>query len=119
MSQQADQVAQFKADVATMKVKEANVGLERGLAVLGWLLVVAAAVLAVFAIVTTLNAGPFTEPTGATSNLAPAEQRDAIVYGLMAVTFAIIGGVLVLRFSFGTFLRYWLARLVFEQQRKG
>jgi hypothetical protein len=31
----------------------------------------------------------------------------------------VVGGVLFLRYSLGAYLRYWLARMVFEQQRKG
>ena len=109
-------VDQFKADIAAMRVKEANVGLEKAMRIVGTLLMILGAVLAGFAIVTTLNAELVknAQPTVT----GPAEQRDAIVYGVSGIVFAVIGATLFLRFSFGAYLRYWLARIVFEQDRR-
>lgn len=109
-------VDQFKADIAAMRVKEANLGLEKAMRIVGTLLMILGAVLAVFALVTTLNVELV--KNGQATVTGPAEQRDAIVYGVSGVVFAVIGATLFLRFSFGAYLRYWLARLVFEQQRK-
>lgn len=109
-------VEQFKADVAAMRVKEANVGLEKALRIIGVLLMVVGVVMAVFAIITDLNAELV--KNGQATVTGPAEQRDAIVYGVCGIAFSVVGATLFLRYSLGSYLRFWLARLVFEQQRK-
>ena len=109
-------VEQFKAEVAAMRVKEANVGLEKVMRIIGALLMVLGFVLAVYAIIEDLNAEVI--KNGVATVNGPAEQRDAMVHGLAGVVFAIVGATLFIRYSFGAYLRYWLARLVFEQQRK-
>ena len=43
------------------------------------------------------------------------DQGDAIVMGLYAVTLAIIGAAVFVRYSLASFLRFWMARLTFEQ----
>jgi hypothetical protein len=111
-----DTVEQFKADVAAMRLKEANVSAERGWRVLGALLMILGFVLGVFAIVTDLNADLVAN--GVPTVTGPAEQRDAIVYALFGVMSAIVGATLFLRYSFGRFLRFWLARMIFEQDRR-
>ncbi len=99
-----------------MRVKEANLGLEKAMRIIGVLLMILGFVMGVFAIITTLNAELVKQ--GQATVTGPAEQRDAIVYGTAGVVFAIVGATLFIRYSFGAYLRYWLARLVFEQQRK-
>ncbi len=46
----------------------------------------------------------------------PLVQNDAVTLGLAGITSAVIGGALFLRFSFASFLRFWLARLIYEQK---
>ena len=46
----------------------------------------------------------------------PLSQHDAIILALAGVTVSIAGGALFLRYSLATFLRFWLARLIYEQQ---
>jgi hypothetical protein len=46
----------------------------------------------------------------------PLQQRDALVGAVFGLTIALVGGVVYLRYSIGRFLRFWLARLSFEQQ---
>jgi hypothetical protein len=46
----------------------------------------------------------------------PLQQRDAIVLGLLGVTLAVAGGALWLKATLAGFLRFWLARLCYEQQ---
>jgi hypothetical protein len=44
------------------------------------------------------------------------QQRDAIVLGLLGVTLALVGGALWLKAALAGFLRFWMARLCYEQQ---
>jgi TRAP-type C4-dicarboxylate transport system permease small subunit len=44
------------------------------------------------------------------------QQLDGIAIGLIGVTVTIVGAALFLRYSFAQFLRFWLARLTYEQQ---
>lgn len=46
----------------------------------------------------------------------PLRQRDGLALGAVAVTVAIVGLALFLRYSLSGFLRFWLARLVIAQQ---
>lgn len=46
----------------------------------------------------------------------PLRQRDALALGPIAITLAIVGLALFLRFSATRFLRFWLARLIHERQ---
>jgi hypothetical protein len=43
-------------------------------------------------------------------------QNDAIVMALIGVSASIVGVALFLRYSLGEFLRFWMARLIAEQQ---
>jgi uncharacterized membrane protein YcjF (UPF0283 family) len=46
----------------------------------------------------------------------PLEQRDAVILALIGVTVSIIGVGIFLRYSIGEFLRFWMARLIAQQQ---
>lgn len=46
----------------------------------------------------------------------PLQQRDAIVIAIVGMTVALVGSALFLRYSIAQFLRFWLARLSWEQQ---
>jgi hypothetical protein len=109
MSTAPDRTAQFKADVADLKVREGQAGTDKRWATLGLVLLIAGVVLAIVAIFD--DHGVDTSTVG-----APFQQRDAIVFALTGVTSAVVGGVLFLRYSLGQFLRFWLARLIYEQQ---
>jgi hypothetical protein len=105
-----DRTERFRSDVAAMRLSDSNPSLERALTILGWVLIIASIVLVVMAIVV---------DTGANINYnteGPANQRDAIVWAVSGVVFAITGLALVVRYSFARFLRFWLARLIYEQQ---
>ena len=49
-----------------------------------------------------------------TSN--PLSQNDALVLAIGGLTAAVVGAALFLRYSLASFLRFWLARFVYEQQ---
>ena len=40
----------------------------------------------------------------------------ALTVGLAAITCAVVGGALFLRYSVASFFRFWLARLIYEQK---
>jgi len=109
-------VEQFKADVASMRVREASLARENAMRIVGCLLMIAGVALSIYGVIASLNAevvkNGFENPSGI------AEQRDALVQSLLGVALCIVGATLFLRYSFGQFLRYWMARMVFEQQRK-
>ena len=43
------------------------------------------------------------------------DQNDALIVAVLGVTVAIVGVGLFLRYSFAQFLRFWLARLIHQQ----
>lgn len=101
----SDRTEQFRRDLAEMKIREPRVGMDGILLKLGLLGLVAGIVVAIVAY--TMSHG--------TNN--PLQQRDAFTIGLIGVTVSIAGAALFLRYSLAGFLRFWLARFLFEQQR--
>src|SRR6185312_10163306 len=101
----SDRTEQFRRDLADMKIREPRVGMDGILLKLGLLGLVAGIVVAIVAY--TMSHG--------TDN--PLQQRDAFTIGLIGVTVSIAGAALFLRYSLAGFLRFWLARFLFEQQR--
>ena len=100
-----DRTERFRQDLADMKIREPRVGLDAILLKLGLVGLVAGIVVAIIAY--TMSHG--------TDN--PLQQRDAFTIGLIGVTISIAGAALFLRYSLAGFLRFWLARFLFEQQR--
>lgn len=104
MHQNPERIEQFTADVAAMKLRDPATGTDRLLTRLGAAAMaggVAFAVASWFISHGTRN---------------PLQQRDAIVLGLLGVTLALVGGALWLKATLSGFLRYWMARLCYEQQ---
>ena len=98
-------VEQFKADVADMRLRDPATGLDRLLLRLGLLGLVAGPVLALV--------GYFLSHSAE----GPLQQRDAIVQALLGVTVTIAGAALYVKAALAGFLRFWMARLVYEQQQ--
>ena len=97
-------VEQFKAEIADMRLRDPATARDRQLLRLGVVLLaggVATTVIAYFVSHGTTNA---------------LTQRDAIIVALAGVAVTIAGGALFLRYSLAAFLRFWLARLIYEQQ---
>jgi hypothetical protein len=103
MHENPARIEQFTADVAAMKLRDPATGLDRLLTKLGLAAMVGGVAFAV--------ASWFI--SHGTRN--PLQQRDAIVLGLLGVTLAVVGGALWLKATLAGFLRYWMARLVYEQ----
>lgn len=99
----SDRVEQFKQEIAAMKIRDPAVGRDRMWLRLGVGLMIAGLAVAIFAY-------PFSHSTD-----NALQQRDAITLGIAGLTAAIVGGALFLRYSLAGFLRFWLARLIYEQ----
>jgi hypothetical protein len=99
-----DRAERFKAEVADMKLRDPATGLDRLLARLGVVGLAAGVVMGVVA---------YFMSHGTTN---PLQQRDAIVLGLLAVTLALVGGSLWVKAALAGFLRFWIARLCYEQE---
>jgi uncharacterized membrane protein YidH (DUF202 family) len=106
----ADRVARFRADVADMRLRDPKASRERILLFLGVALMVLGILLAIIGYLQSHGANSAYNTEG------PATQRDAILIALSGVTVAIVGAALFLRYSLAQFLRFWLARLIYEQQ---
>jgi hypothetical protein len=101
--EQQDRVDQFKNEIAEMGLKDPVTGRERALLVLGVLMMVGGPVTALVAYV----------QSSGTNN--PLQQGDDHIIALIGVTVTIVGAALFVRYSIGTFLRFWLARFSYEQ----
>jgi len=104
MIESHERVEQFKQEITDMKVKDPATGRDRV-----WLRVGIA--LMVIGLAVAIIAYPMSHGT---SN--PLSQNDALVLAIAGLTAAVVGGALFLRYSLASFLRFWLARFVYEQQ---
>ncbi|MCU1461859.1 MAG: hypothetical protein JWO37_1934 [Acidimicrobiales bacterium] len=93
----------FRDDVAAMHLRDPAAGPDRLLKRASVLAMVVAAVIGVVAIIMS------------SSTNDALNQRDAIVLGLFAVTLSVIGAAVFVRYSLASFMRFWMARLTFEQ----
>ncbi len=104
MIESPDRVAEFKAEVADMRLADPALSRDRLLLRLAAVMLVVGPLLGAVAYV--LSHG--------TDNAL--QQRDAIVVGLLGVSLSVVGGALYVRYSLAGFLRFWLARLTYEQK---
>jgi hypothetical protein len=104
MLHNSERVEQFTAEIAEMKLPDTATSRDRSLLRLGAVLMVAGVVTAIIAYTISHD----------TRN--PLQQRDAIVIALIGLSFTVLGGALFIRYSMAQFLRFWLARLSWEQQ---
>jgi hypothetical protein len=103
MVEEADRVQQFRQEIADMRLRDPAVARDRRLLQLGVLLMLAAVVIEIVAYFYSYNGNAL-------------EQQDAQVLAIGGLVAAVIGAALFLRYSVAQFLRYWLARLTYEQQ---
>ncbi|HVN50942.1 MAG TPA: hypothetical protein VMT43_05890 [Acidimicrobiales bacterium] len=101
--EQQDRVEQFKSEVADMRLRDPVSGRERVLLVVGVLLMIVGPAVAVFA---------YVQSHGTDNAL---QQGDDHTIALIGVCLTVVGAALFVRYSIGTLLRFWLARLSYEQ----
>ena len=104
MLQDPTRVEQFTTEIADMKLPDTSSSRDRTLLRVGVALMAGGVVTGIVAYV--IGHG--------TTN--PLQQRDAIVIAIIGLTVALVGAALFLRYSIAQFLRFWLARLSYEQQ---
>ena len=104
MMEQQDRVEQFKAEISQMGVADPAAGRDRLLLIVGAILLVV---------------GPIVSAAGyfaSHGTASPLEQNDATTIAILGVSLTVAGGALFVRYSVAQFLRFWLARLSYEQQ---
>jgi hypothetical protein len=104
MIESTQRVDEFKAEIAAMRVPSAAPHRDRlfaRLGLAGMALGIALGVIAYVLSHTTRN---------------PLQQRDAIVVSILGLTVAVSSAAVFVRYSIAEFLRFWMARLAYEQQ---
>jgi hypothetical protein len=99
-----DRAEEFKAAMDTLKQQDTRSNRDQLWVRLGVALIFAGIVVALVAFFL----------SQATDN--PLNQSDDVILGFVAVTVSLAGLALFLRYSISQFLRFWLTRLIFEQQ---
>ena len=102
--ERSERVEQFKTEIAEMGIKDPAVARDRLLLRASVALLALGPVLGIIAYF--MSHG--------TEN--PLQQRDAIVVALIGVSLSVSGGALFVRYALASFMRFWLARLCWEQQ---
>ena len=104
MMGQQDRVDQFKTEISQMGVADPASSRDRFLVIVGALLLVI---------------GPIVTIVGYLSSHGTTDApslNDATITAIIGLTLTVAGGALFLRYSIAQFLRFWLARLSYEQQ---
>jgi hypothetical protein len=104
MIESHERVQEFKQEIADMRVRDPATGRDRIWLRVGIVLMIAGVVVAGLAY--PLSHG--------TSN--PLSQTDALALGLGGIALTVAGAAVFLRYSIAAFLRFWLARLSYEQK---
>ncbi len=107
MMDQQDRVEQFKNEIADMGLRDPATSRERTLVRLGALLLILGPVISVVA---------YIQDRSASGTGVALTQGDDQIVALIGVAVAVLGLGLFLRYSIANFLRFWLARLSYEQQ---
>ena len=103
MIESTERVEQFKREIADMRLRDPATGRDAQLLRLGVVGMVAGLVITIAAYF------------GSHSS-SGAAQQDYIVVALIGVSLSVVGAAVFLRYSVAQFLRFWLARLIYEQQ---
>ena len=104
MSSSGERSEQFRAEIARLGVHDPATGRDRLLLRLGVVAMVAGVAIAVAA---------YFGSHGTTNALS---QRDYLIVAVIGLTVSVVGSAVFVRYSLAQFLRFWLARLIYEQQ---
>jgi hypothetical protein len=96
----------FKREVAELKIKDPNAGNDQKFMFAGLALMVVGIAVSIIGYVVS---------HGTTS---PLTQNDAVTIAIIGVGVTVAGGAIFLRYSFAQFLRFWLARFIFEARNR-
>jgi len=107
-----DRTARFKEEIADMKLKTDRTRSDRVWQAVGALLMVGGIALAFGAYIASLNV---TSTPG--SNVDVLNSNSYLPLAIAGLAIAVAGGFVFLRYSLGRFLRFWLLRQIYEQQR--
>ena len=107
-----DRTARFKEEIADMKLKTDRTRSDRVWQAVGALLMVGGIALAFGAYIASLNV---TSTPG--SNVDVLNSNSYLPLAIAGLAIAVTGGFVFLRYSLGRFLRFWLLRQIYEQQR--
>ena len=100
----AERREQFEEEIAAVRIRTSKAEAEQRFALLGLIALVAGAVICLVAYI---------------ASGGQSDTRDVIssvILALLGVSVSIIGAALFLRYSLARFLRFWLLRLIYEQQ---
>jgi uncharacterized membrane protein YidH (DUF202 family) len=107
-----DRMARFTAEVADLKLKTGRTRTEHLLQVVGVVLMVGGVVLAAGGYAASLDVAA---TPGSNVDVLNSNSHEALA--LVGVATSVVGGFVFLRYSLAQFLRFWLLRQAYEQQR--
>jgi len=108
----SDRMIRFTAEVADMKLKTGRTRTEHVLQVVGVVLMVGGIVLALGAYAASLDVAA---TPGTNVDVLNSSSYEALA--LVGVATSVVGGFVFLRYSLAQFLRFWLLRQSYDQQR--
>ena len=108
----SDRMIRFTAEVADMKLKTGRTRPEHVLQVVGVVLMVGGIVLALGAYAASLDVAA---TPGTNVDVLNASSYETLA--LVGVATSVVGGFVFLRYSLAQFLRFWLLRQSYDQQR--
>jgi hypothetical protein len=111
MNDPNDRTAQFKEEIAAMKVKTGRSRVEYALQVLGVVLMVGGIVLAFGAYSASQNV-----KVTPGSNVDILNSNQYLPLAVAGLAISVVGGFLFLRYSLAKFFRFWLLRQIYEQR---
>lgn len=100
----SDRRAEFEAQLAEVRIKTGTAETEQRWMTVGMVLAVIGVIVAVVSAI-------------ASQGLAdPRDIQNAIVFAVAGLSLSVLGGAVWLRYSVGRFMRFWMLRLIYEQQ---
>lgn len=108
----SDRMIRFTAEVADMKLKTGRTRTEHVLQVVGVVLMIGGIILALGAYAASLDVAA---TPGTNVDVLNSNSYEALA--LVGVATSVVGGFVFLRYSLAQFLRFWLLRQSYDQQR--